>query len=352
MRCPTLSELPPPPPGYSGWPWTEESPRLPNTMPDGSAWPRVSVVTPSYRHAEFIEECIRSVLLQGYPDLEYIVIDDCSLDGSVEVIRKYKQWLTLKVHQQNCGEANTVNEAWRMCTGEIIGWISSDDFYTIEAISTAVNYLLSHVDVTAVYGDWHLIDENSRLLEAYRTADYEVEQVIKHWSHPISPGRFFRRSAFDLVGYLNPSYHWPVDIDYFLRLGLVAEIRRIPTVLLHFRSHEATVTRGAHRVKASETIALAENFFANPVHARKWNYLRAESLSNAYLAASQHYFTAVMPKETRQAILHGWRLRPQSMARWRSWYHLGLSLLPVFVLKQLRQWRRDWHIRRGLEPTP
>ncbi len=93
MRCPTLTELPAPDPLKSGWPWTEQTDFLPEVMPDGQPWPRISIVTPSYNQAAFLEETIRSVLLQGYPDIEFVVIDGGSQDKSAELIRKYEPWL-------------------------------------------------------------------------------------------------------------------------------------------------------------------------------------------------------------------------------------------------------------------
>lgn len=129
MRCPTMNELSPPPPGKTGWPWTEESPQLPDKMPDGSAWPRISIVTPSLNQGQFIEETIRSVLLQGYPDLEYIIIDGGSSDGSVEIIKKYKPWLAYWVSEPDKGQAHAINKGFAKSTGEIFAYINSDDLY-------------------------------------------------------------------------------------------------------------------------------------------------------------------------------------------------------------------------------
>src|SRR5688572_28969334 len=108
MRCPMLSDLPAPPPGKTGWPWTEETFQLPEAMPDGKRWPRISIVTPSYNQGQFIEETIRSVLLQCYPNLEYIVIDGGSTDDSVEIIEKYKSWLTYWVSEPDKGQVDAI----------------------------------------------------------------------------------------------------------------------------------------------------------------------------------------------------------------------------------------------------
>jgi len=129
MCCPTLTELPPPPKGKTGWPWTEESEQLPNVMADGSPWPRISIVTPSYNQGEFIEETIRSILLQGYPDLEYIIIDGGSTDESVEIIEKYSPWLKYWVSEPDRGQAHAINKGFEHTSGSIGAYINSDDYY-------------------------------------------------------------------------------------------------------------------------------------------------------------------------------------------------------------------------------
>src|SRR5262245_56142305 len=128
MRCPTLAELPPPPSGKTGWPWTVETPGLPAMRPDGSPWPRVSIVTPSYNQGRFIEETLRSILLQGYPDLEYIVMDGGSTDGSADIIRKYSPWLTSWISEPDGGQVAAINAGMARATGTLLNWINSDDF--------------------------------------------------------------------------------------------------------------------------------------------------------------------------------------------------------------------------------
>src|SRR5262245_40106852 len=120
--CPALHDLPAPPPGRDGWPWTDRYPPLPESQLDGRPWPRVTIVTPSYNQGAFLEETIRSVLLQGYPNLEYAIVDGGSNDGSVEIIRKYADWLTFWVSEPDSGQSSAIERGFSQTTGEILGW--------------------------------------------------------------------------------------------------------------------------------------------------------------------------------------------------------------------------------------
>jgi glycosyltransferase involved in cell wall biosynthesis len=126
MRCPGLRDLPEPSATRTGWPWTETSPNIEGA---GGEWPRITVVTPSFNQGAYIEETLRSVLLQGYPNLEYIVIDGGSTDGSVETIRRYARWLDYWVSEPDRGQAHALNKGFARASGDVLGWLNSDDVY-------------------------------------------------------------------------------------------------------------------------------------------------------------------------------------------------------------------------------
>src|ERR1043166_2255932 len=117
VRCPRLKDLPDPLPNKAGWPWTEESNPPNNGTPVGPEWPCVTLVTPSFNQGEFIEETIRSVLLQGYPNLEYLVLDGGSTDNSVEIIKKYSPWLSYWVSETDAGQSDAVNRGLKRASG-------------------------------------------------------------------------------------------------------------------------------------------------------------------------------------------------------------------------------------------
>ncbi|WP_017314698.1 glycosyltransferase family 2 protein [Mastigocladopsis repens] len=137
-RTLTLDDLPSPPPDKIGWPWTVQSSQFSEQIPDGFEYPRISIVTPNYNYGHFLEETIRSVLLQGYPNLEYIIIDGGSTDNSVEIIKKYEKWLSFWVSEKDSGQANAINKGIDLATGTWFNWLNSDDILLPTCLKTLV----------------------------------------------------------------------------------------------------------------------------------------------------------------------------------------------------------------------
>src|SRR5713226_256092 len=172
MRCPTLIELSPPPPGKTGWPWTEESPQLPDTMPDGRPWPRISIVTPSYNQGQFIEETIRSVLLQGYPSAEYIVIDGGSRDASFKIIKRYEHYIDYWISEKDKGQSDALNRGFARATGEYLTWVNSDDILLPNALYLIAQSIRRAPDRKWLAGNLIWVDENSNVIHCSRLPKY------------------------------------------------------------------------------------------------------------------------------------------------------------------------------------
>ena len=190
-----LKELPEPPRGRVGWPWTEESPQLPERLPAGKAWPRVSIVTPSYNQAAYLEATIRSVLLQGYPNLEYIIIDGGSTDETTSIIRKYESWIGYWSSEPDEGQGHAINKGFEKATGEIFGWLNSDDVYAKSALEIAGRVLSSEKSVAFLYGDCDVIDARGSKLGHIKSQAGGPEEFLSGSFIP-QPSTFFRRTAW------------------------------------------------------------------------------------------------------------------------------------------------------------
>lgn len=247
MRCPSVSEIPPAPAGKEGWPWTVESARLDDTMPDGGPWPKISIVTPSYNQADFLEETVRSVLLQGYPNLEYVVIDGGSQDGSVEIIEKYSPWLAHWVSEPDRGQSHAINKGFDRATGEVFAWLNSDDIYYPDALRTVAlgmmgsicDIFLGAMDKVVVHKDRVDYDKLS-LPSAGEPIHFFPILASGRWHrfHFFQPSMFWTRDVWTQTGGLDEQYEYMMDMEWCNRaLACGAEVVTSSEVLTRFTLH-------------------------------------------------------------------------------------------------------------------
>lgn len=254
------------------------------------AAPLVSIAIPAYNHAAYLAQAIESVLAQDYPRIELIVLDDGSTDNTREVLATYSGrffWET----QPNMGQARTLNRAWGMSRGEILGYLSADDVLLPRAVSTAVECLRANPDVVLTYCDFNLIDPKSRIVRRVTAPEFSYRDIIVKLACPPGPGAFFRRSAFEKTGLWDSSLKQMPDYDYWLRLGLHGKFTRIPSVLASFRVHDASQTFGrVDETRAAEPIQILTRFFDDYSLSPERVILKSRALSNAYLVSAQLHF--------------------------------------------------------------
>jgi glycosyltransferase involved in cell wall biosynthesis len=240
MRCPTLAELPEPPTDKSGWPWTEESRQLPDLMPNQKPWPKVSVVTPVYNQESFIEETIRSVLLQGYPDYEHIIINDGSTDGSLAVVAKYSPWVTC-ITQRNAGQSAALNRGFRMAQGELIGWQNSDDFYGPDNFKEGVI-------ASVQFPDFEIYNGTTKGFQEMEFRPPWLFEVSEEFSQAgllermcvMNQSMFFRRRIFEQGVFIKEEMHYAMDPDFFWRLSLEGfRYKLAPSMIGYYRQQAA-----------------------------------------------------------------------------------------------------------------
>jgi glycosyltransferase involved in cell wall biosynthesis len=240
MRTSMLKDLPPPPPGKTGWPWTEENPFLREDLPDDKRYPRLSIITPSYNQGFFLEETIRSVLLQGYPDLEYVVIDGGSTDGSVEIIRKYEPWLAYWISEPDGGQTEAINRGFHRTSGEIIAWINSDDIYCPGALRKIAKHFVSSSCVDLLYGDCEMIDNSGSLFGRFNVRSGGPIDLLKD-NFIAQPSAFCTRNAWQKAGGVDEKLHYSMDYDLWLRIFLGGMATRyVPEVYSRFRYHHTS----------------------------------------------------------------------------------------------------------------
>ena len=259
-----------------------------------SSLPRVSIVTPSFNQAAFLEETIRSVLSQDYPNLEYIIIDGGSTDGSVEIIEKYADRLAYWVSEKDAGQADGINKGLVRATGEVVAWLNSDDVYQPGAILAAVEALQENPDCGLVFGDVLSVDANDQPLNLTLYDDLGLDDLL---SFEIigQPAVFMRRSVLDKTGLLDTRFHYLLDHQLWIRMANLAGMNYIREQWAAARYHEAAKNVAQAERFCSDADALVAWVKSEPALAER--YQRLGKRAEAGLAMFKAYYlsTGRMP---------------------------------------------------------
>ena len=184
--------------------------------------PSVSIVTPSYNQALFLEKAILSVIEQDYPNIEYLVVDGGSTDSSVEIIKKHSDRISWWVSEKDQGQADGINKGLRRATGEIVAWLNSDDFYQPGAITNAVRALQEHPGAGFVYGNLQVVNAAGETTNILSYEDWKLKGLME-FKIIGQPSVFMRREVLMEAGYLDESYHYLLDHHLWLRMAMKAQ---------------------------------------------------------------------------------------------------------------------------------
>ena len=281
--------------------------------------PLVTVITPTYNREVFLERTIDSILSQCYPNIEYIVIDDGSTDNTSQLLDKYQGQVRFESHA-NVGEQKTVNRGFSLAKGKYIAIVNSDDPLKANAISIAVNILENNPDLLAVYPDWDVVDENDQIIHNVRTKEFDYAAMLSLHDCIVGPGALITRQALEQVGLRNTDFRYVADFEFWLRLGLVGQMARIPQTLATWRRHDGAATfKEQGSEKASEHTRLINAFFQRddlPAYIRK---LKRKAMSWA------HYVAAIHAGRNRLLRLKHvlMFILPRPISAWDWWQKMG-----------------------------
>ena len=210
-----------------------------------SAQPLVSIVTPAFNHRPYIRETIESVLGQSYVNIEYIIIDGGSQDGTAEIIAEYSDKLAYFISEPDKGQTDAINKGFAKAAGKYLAWINSDDTLFPNAVEQAITFLEENPDVGLVYGDVHYIDRHSRVIGDFPAAQTSLAQLRRGYVHIPQQASFFRKILWDKVGPLDTDFYFAMDYDLWVRIAQSSELKYVPELWANFRLHEDAKTISA-----------------------------------------------------------------------------------------------------------
>jgi glycosyltransferase involved in cell wall biosynthesis len=298
--------------------------------------PLVSIVTTSYQHAPYLEETLRSVLDQDYPRIEYLVVDDGSTDGSVEIVRRYADRLAWSRCQENEGQARALNRAFSHATGDVMGFLSSDDTLLPGAVSRMVAELERDPELLLVYGAATWTNERSEPVGTLVAGEWDAAAFARTGNQPVpQPASLWTRRAWELAGPFDP-HSWSLfDTEFYLRLAAAGRAARIDEPLATFRIHPLRKSNSRFEEMAAECVRFADGFYGGAGLPERLRPHARAGRASFYRRAALNYYAAGEIGRARRLFLRSLALSPRGIDRKQA-SRLVRTLVPEPVVRRRR----------------
>jgi GT2 family glycosyltransferase len=302
--------------------------------------PLVSVITPSYNQAAYLEYTIRSVLSQDYAEIEYIVVDGGSTDGSLEIIQAYASKMAWWVSEPDDGQAAAVNKGLARAQGEVIAWLNSDDLYLPGTVLRAVRALQTYPEAGMVFGDAVTIDAGGRPIKELRFPDWGLEQLMG-FRIICQPAVFMRRSALEMAGRLDPGYHYMLDHQLWLRIAKQSPVKHVQAIWAAARHHPTAKNVAQPLEFGRETLQLLDWMKSDPDLAALITRNARQVYAGANRLNARYLLDGGLPKQALKAYAEAFLAQPAfTLKHWHRILFAFVSLLGGGKLEKVfYRWR-------------
>ena len=323
----------------TGWPWQQSSQKILNLPSHDFKLPKITIITPSYNQGQYIEETIRSVLLQGYPNLEYIIIDGGSTDNTIDIIKKYEPYLTYWVSEPDRGQTHAINKGLTKATGEIIAYLNSDDYYLPNTFFKVAKSFRSFPDADLFHGRCRYVNETGEKIGEQWGNISHFAEIIDLWGvwwqkqQFVQPEVFWTKRITNKVGLFNEDLYFVMDYDYWCRIlqsnGKVGKI-----------DAELTCFRFTSEQKSNQSERVAEELL-QVVRPLIWSSSTQIPLKKRFILQGKWLHQAKLLKQIENSVLQGDR----TIIRWLKSFWVILNNPQVLLVPSFLSRISHWFVR-------